>query len=75
MTIAIIALLASMLLPALTKAKGNVQGISCVNHMKQLGLATHLYGSDNQKATVLLLATGFLANSIFSHLLTNDRTH
>lgn len=46
--IAIIALLASMLLPALSKAKGKAQAIACANHMKQLALATHLYGNDNQ---------------------------
>ncbi len=46
--IAIIAVLASMLLPALSKAKAKAQGISCLNHMKQLALATHLYGNDNQ---------------------------
>lgn len=45
--IAIIALLASMLLPALSKAKGKAQQIGCLNHMKQLALATQLYGHDN----------------------------
>jgi prepilin-type N-terminal cleavage/methylation domain-containing protein/prepilin-type processing-associated H-X9-DG protein len=47
--IAIIALLASMLLPTLAKAKGRAMAIACLNNHKQLGLAVHMYVSDNQE--------------------------
>jgi prepilin-type processing-associated H-X9-DG protein len=46
--IAIIAILASMILPALGKAKQKTQGIYCLNNCKQLMLAWQMYAHDNR---------------------------
>jgi prepilin-type N-terminal cleavage/methylation domain-containing protein/prepilin-type processing-associated H-X9-DG protein len=45
--IAIIAILAAMLLPALSKAKEKAQGIYCMNDQKQLALAGIMYTQDH----------------------------
>ena len=48
MVIAIIAILAAMLLPAVTRAKESGKRISCLNSLRQLSLAGQLYAGDFQ---------------------------
>ena len=48
--IAIIAILAAMLLPALSKAKRKAQGSSSINNLKELTLAAVVYAGDFQDA-------------------------
>ena len=44
--IAIIAILAAMLLPALSAARERARNANCISKLKQIGLVTHMYGAD-----------------------------
>jgi prepilin-type N-terminal cleavage/methylation domain-containing protein len=55
--IAIIAILAAMLLPALSRAKARGQQTSCINNLRQMGIANVMYVQDFKEYTGSLSTT------------------
>lgn len=77
--VAVIAILASLLLPALASAKQRARAVQCLNNLKQVGTAAQMYAHDNENqlqldalipgtntwATILATNIGLAPSDIF----------
>ena len=71
--IAIIAILAGMLLPALSKAKQKATGAACLNNQKQLALGFFMYAGDNEDE--MITAAGNPGGGFWPGPYTDNGTH
>ncbi len=66
--ITIIAILAAMLLPALTKAKERSKRTACINNLRQIGISTVMYIGDNGKYPGCLWTPNALGQGTFCYV-------
>jgi len=75
--VAIIAILAAMLLPALARAKLKAQAIKCISNQKQQYLGYHMYADDNREFLPAHgdwgTAGGFIRSNVTSRPVVHDR--
>ena len=64
--IAIIAILAAMLVPALSRAKAKAQGTQCLNNHRQLMLAWRMYTEDHNDSLLYSYVAVGNANSPYA---------
>jgi prepilin-type processing-associated H-X9-DG protein/prepilin-type N-terminal cleavage/methylation domain-containing protein len=62
--IAIIAILAGMLMPALSQAKAKAHSIQCINNSRQIGMAFLIYAEDNGQHLPDLYSKAWLGNNV-----------
>jgi len=61
--VAIIAILAGMLLPALSRARENARRATCMNNLRQIGLAMEMYAADHDQMYPQTVAPNQYANN------------
>ena len=71
--IAIIAILAGLLLPALSRAKTKAQGVQCANNLKQIGLANFMYVNDHGNTLPYSLADDLWMRGLIQHYAQVDK--
>jgi prepilin-type N-terminal cleavage/methylation domain-containing protein len=75
--ITIIAILAALLLPALSRAKAKAQGVYCVNNLKQMAVAAKLYSQDHSSKfpwTFTLEGNQLNRSSWFNYIMPYQQT-
>lgn len=75
--IAIIALLAAILFPVFARARANARKVSCINNLKQLGVAAQMYWQDNDERNFSYVAYsgGYLWNVALESYAKNKQIH